>query len=146
MTTSPTGRKMIEGFEGCVLKAYRDQRGILTIGYGHTQGVKQGDTCTQIQAAAWLVGDLVMAESAVNHDVTVPLTQNQFDALVSFTFNEGQGHLASSTLLNLLNQKAYLGAANQFFAWNKVNGATDQGLVNRRAAERALFLTPVTLP
>jgi lysozyme len=144
MTTSENGRKMIEGFEGLALKAYADQKGVPTLGYGHTASVKLGDTCTPQQADVWITGDLATAEEAVNRLVTVPINQNQFDALVSFTFNEGQGHLGSSTLLSLLNQGATTGAANQFLAWVYVNGVKDNGLLNRRKAERLLFLTPET--
>src|ERR1019366_2511495 len=132
MTTSPIGRKLIESFEGLSLKAYLDQRHIQTIGYGHTGQLKPGDTCTPEQADAWLVGDLATAEGAVNRLATVPLNQNQFDALVSLCFNIGQGNFEPSTLLSLLNQKAYLGAANQFLVWKMTNGVLNQGLLNRR--------------
>lgn len=144
MKTSQAGRSFIESCEGLSLKAYVDQHGVPTLGYGHTNGVRIGETCTQPQADAWLAEDLATAEDAVNRLVKVPLNQEQFDALVSFTFNEGQGHLASSTLLSLLNQGSYLGAANQFLVWTRVGGAFNQGLLNRRTAERALFLTPQT--
>lgn len=140
MNTSPAGRKLIESFEGLALKAYADQRGIWTLGYGHAASVKPADTCTPEQADAWLAGDLATAEGAVSRLVTVPLNQNQFDALVSLCFNIGQGSFHHSTLLSLLNQKAYLGAANQFLAWKMTNGVPNQGLLNRRMQEKALFL------
>lgn len=140
MTTSPTGRQMIEGFEGLETKAYQDQRGIWTLGYGHIAGVKQGDTCTKEQADEWLEEDLASAEKAVNAMVKALLNQNQFDALVSFTYNVGSGSLEHSTLLSLLNQGAIDGAANQFLAWDHINGVVSDGLLRRRTAERALFL------
>lgn len=144
MTTSENGRKLIESFEGCVLTAYLDQRGIATCGFGHTQGVKMGDTCTQMQADAWLEGDLATAESAVNRLVKAALTQNQFDALISLTYNIGQGNFADSTVLKRLNigTPDYAGAADAILMWDKTGGVVNPGLERRRQAEQALFLTP----
>jgi lysozyme len=141
MTTSPAGRKLIESFEGCRLTAYQDQRGILTIGYGHTASVKLGDTCTPQQADEWLTGDLATAEGAVNRLVRVPLAQNQFDALVSLCFNIGQGNFAESTVLRLVNGGSVEGSAEAFLMWDKVGGQANVGLFNRRTAEKTLFLT-----
>ncbi len=87
-----------------------------------------------------LLAAVLTTEAAVNMLVTVPLNQNQFDALVSFTYNVGEGHLESSTLLKLLNQGDYMGAADQFLRWNKVDGQIILGLVRRRHKEQALFL------
>ncbi len=145
MTTSPNGRKLVELFEGFAPGAYLDQRGIRTIGVGHTLGVQMGDTCTQAQADAWLEEDLATAEVAVTRLVKAPLTQSQFDALVDFTYNEGQGHLAESTVLKRLNLSEppdYQGAANALLLWNMIRGVQSPGLLRRRQAERALFLTP----
>ena len=143
MKTSDAGIALIQEFEGCVLRAYPDPATggePWTIGYGHTHGVRPGDVCTRDQALAWLRQDLGTAEQAVSALVRVALTQNQFDALVSFTFNCGVGALAHSTLLKMLN--AGLGpekAAPQFARWvNGPNGPLP-GLVRRRAAERAMF-------
>ena len=142
MKTSEAGIALIQAFEGSVLHAYPDPATGAepwTIGYGHTKGVKPGQTCTREQALEWLREDLAWAEAAVSQYVKVPLAQHQFDALVSFTFNLGAGSLASSTLLRLLNQKDYAGAALQFPRWcNGPNGPLP-GLVRRRAAEQALF-------
>jgi len=143
MELSARGIAFIKGREGCRLVAYRDQRGVPTIGFGHTLGVKMGDTCSQSEANKWLVEDTEVAQHAVNQLVTVPLNQNQFDALVIFTFNVGSGAFKNSTLLSLLNQGATTGAANQFLAWNHVDGVVSAGLTNRRMAERTLFLEPV---
>jgi len=138
--TSSKGLELIKEFEGCRLTAYNCASGVLTIGYGHTgPDVFNGQSISMDEAESLLVQDLHRFERAVREVVTVPLTQNQFDALVSFTFNVGAGALSSSTLLRLLNAGDYEGAAGQFSRW--VNGANGPlpGLVRRRAAEQALF-------
>jgi lysozyme len=142
MKTSPDGIALVKKHEACKLVAYPDSRSIPTIGYGHTAGVKLGDTCTQDQADAWLADDLIEAETDVNKLVTVPLSQHEFDALVDFTYNVGYGNLRSSTLLTLLNQRKYASAGSQFLVWNKAGGVIIQGLVNRRRDELALFTLP----
>ena len=139
METSDVGIKAIEGFEGLRLNAYQDSVGVWTIGYGHTLGVHPGDTITQDEAEAFLRADLSNAESAVNHQVTVPLTQGQFDALVSFVFNLGSGALASSTLLRLLNAGDYEGAKGQFHRWDRAGNVELPGLLARRNAEAEMF-------
>lgn len=144
MKTSDAGLDLIAEFEGCVLHAYPDPASggePWTIGYGHTKGVRPGDVCTREQAREWLAQDVEEAESAVDRLVTVPLTQGQFDALVSFTFNLGGGNFANSTMLRLLNGGASPEAiAGQFGRWvNGPNGPME-GLVRRRAAERVMFL------
>lgn len=142
-TTSASGINLICSFEGLELKAYDDSVGVWTIGYGTTVingvKVKKGDTCTLEQAKSYMASDLKKFEAAVNK-VTVPLNQNQFDALVSLAYNIGTGAFASSTLLKKLNGGDYKGAAAQFDVWNKAGGKRMQGLVNRRAKEKALFL------
>lgn len=116
-------------------------KGYATIGYGHKLGALENYwTITQAEADRLLVSDLSDAEAAVNRLVKVPLTQNQYDALVSFVFNVGGGAFSRSTLLRLLNAKDYAGAAKQFPAWRKSAGVVLQGLVKRRANEMALFL------
>jgi lysozyme len=112
-----------------------------TIGWGHTAGVQLGDTCTQAQADAWFQTDALWAGQAILRTVDVALTQNQFDALVSFTFNVGVGAEAASTLLKVLNAGNYQAAADQFLRWDHVNGVVDPGLTRRRQAEQALFLS-----
>lgn len=140
MKTSSTGRALIRQFEGDKLTAYICPAGVLTIGVGHTgSDVKRGMTITQAQSDALLVADLAKFEKAVAAAVKVPLTQNQFDALVSFAFNVGVGALRDSTLLRLLNAGDYKGAAAQFGRWNKGGGSVLPGLVKRRADEAALF-------
>ena len=139
MQISKVGLDLIKQFEGLYLNSYRCPAGIPTIGYGHTAGVAMGQTITQQQADDYLRRDVRQFERAVSRQVTVPLTQGQFDALVSFAFNLGEGALAQSTLLRLLNAGDYAGAAAQFDRWNKAAGRVLPGLVRRRAAERALF-------
>ncbi len=92
-----------------------------------------------------LLSRMVPVEHVVDHFVnwlTVSLNQNQFDALCDFVYNEGSGHFASSTLLKLLNQGDYQGAADQFLVWDVAGGKVEPGLLARRQQERALFLTP----
>jgi lysozyme len=130
---------LVKASEGCRLTAYRDAVGILTIGYGSTGGIKEGQTITQEQAEAMLVDDLDAAADGVRKLVTVPLNQGQFDALCDFVFNLGEGRLRDSTLLRLLNQGRYGEAAAQFRFWVMAGGHPLPGLVKRRAAERAMF-------
>ncbi|MGD0930684.1 MAG: lysozyme [Candidatus Korobacteraceae bacterium] len=140
LSYSSTGLALTEQFEGLRLTAYQDSVGVWTIGYGHTgSDVRPGLTITQEQAGALLQQDVAGAVAAVNRLVTVTLTQNQFDALVDFTFNEGQGNLASSTLLRELNAGNTAGAAAQFLVWVYAGGVQLPGLVKRRQAEAALF-------
>lgn len=143
MKTSAAGRAAIANYEGCKLQAYQDGVGVWTIGYGHTRSVKAGDTCTITQAQQWLADDLASAEADVSRLCQVYLTQNQFDALVSFAYNLGGGALAKSTLLKRLNVSDYDGASKQFALWNLVGGKPSLGLTRRRAAEATMFSTKV---
>ena len=140
MKTSNVGIELIKKYEGCVLKTYKCPSGVWTIGYGHTSGVKSGMQITKAQALDYLKEDLSIYEKAVANYVKVPLNQNQFDALVSFSFNCGAGALETSTLLKKLNSNDYNGAANEFLKWNKSNGKVLNGLVRRRQEEKELFL------
>lgn len=140
MRTSQDGINLIKKFEGCRLSAYRCPAGVWTIGYGHTKDVRQGQKITQTQAEEFLKEDLKIYEQAVDECVKVPLSQNQFDALVSFCYNCGSGALRTSTLLRLLNEGNYSSAADQFLRWNKAGGKVLAGLSRRREEERALFL------
>jgi lysozyme len=144
MKPSPVCRALACAFEQRRLTAYLCPAGVPTIGWGHTKGVKLGDTCSVQQADIWLTQDLEDAAAAVSSLVHVPLTQGQFDALTDFVFNLGAGRLKSSTLLQLLNDGRVFAAADQFERWvhGKVNGqdVVLPGLVKRRAAEAAMFL------
>ena len=140
---SAAGIEALCGYESCSLTAYRDSGGVWTIGWGHTgPDVHEGLTWTQDQADAAFVRDTAWAQAAVRNDVAVPLTQPQFDALVSLVFNIGAGAFARSTLLRKLNAGDYRGAADEFLRWNRDNGEVVTGLAVRRAKERAMFLEP----
>lgn len=140
MRTSQRGLSLIKSFEGLRLLAYRDAVGVWTIGYGATRGVKPGMSITKEQAERMLFNDVQRFEPEVERLVQVPLSANQWDALVSFTYNLGAANLESSTLLRKLNAGDYAGAAEQFPRWNKAGGKVLPGLVRRREAERVLFL------
>jgi len=132
---------LIKHFEGCKLKAYICPAGITSIGYGHTgDDVYPTSEWTQEQADAQLLKDLESYEADVLRYVTAPLTQNQFDALVSFTYNLGASNLRKSTLLDMLNDGKYEGAADQFLLWVNRGSKFEKGLTRRRKAERLLFL------
>lgn len=138
---SQGGAELIAGFEGFSAKPYQDAVGVWTIGYGHTRGVgPNSKKITKAQALDFLQEDAAVAARAVRDLVDVPLTQNQFDALVSFAFNLGTGALAESTLLKKLNKGDYKGAAEQFSRWTHAGGRVLAGLVTRRRVERHLFL------
>lgn len=139
METGDRGIALIKQHEGCRLVAYMDSVGVWTIGYGSTVDVAPGMKITQTQADERLKLDLKDAEDCINANVHVPLTQNEFDALVSFTFNLGCGNLKKSTLLELINQSDYDGAALEFRKWDKAGGQVLAGLTRRRYAEAQLF-------
>lgn len=134
---------LVKHFEGLYLEAYRCPAGVPTIGYGHTDGVRLGQTVTEAQAEQLLTSDLAEAAADVDRYVKVPLNDDQRGALSSFVFNLGAGSLASSTLLRKLNLGDATGAAAEFGRWvyATVNGKPTKlaGLVARRAAEQALF-------
>ena len=139
MIYSRAGLELTESFEGCKFTAYPDSGGVWTIGYGHTKGVTEGMACSLEQAIEWLMEDVEEAEAAVNRLVKVPLTQGEFDALVDFVFNLGEKHFAESTLLRLLNEGDFVGAAEQFERWDKCDGKEVAGLLRRRLAEETEF-------
>ncbi|ENX41334.1 lysozyme [Acinetobacter sp. NIPH 2100] len=142
---SVDGIHLITSFEDLKLHAYDDGVGVWTIGFGTTVypnniRVKKGDSCTLEQAKSFFQHDLRRFQATVNENVNVALSQNQFDALVSLTFNIGQTAFKNSTLLKKLNANDYSGAADQFLVWNKGGGKILKGLVRRREVERNLFL------
>jgi len=145
MKLSENGRHILKNLEGLRLEAYTCSGGRLTIGYGHTAGVKSGDKCTKEMAESYFNHDVVVFEKAVNQLVKVQLNQNQFDALVIFAFNVGYGKdgLGGSTLLKLLNAGDYISAAGQFERWIYSNKKPCEGLKRRRKTEKELFLKPV---
>jgi GH24 family phage-related lysozyme (muramidase) len=135
-----SGLRILKSLEGLRLDAYQDAVGVWTIGYGTTSGVVPGMRITQAQAEEFLKKDLATFEMAIANAVKVPLTDDQFSALVSFVYNIGTTNFVGSTLLQLLNQKDYPGAADQLLRWNKGGNQELPGLTRRRQAERALFL------
>lgn len=139
MKVSDEGLELIKRFEGCKLTAYKDSVGVLTIGYGHTIGVRVGDTCTQEQADDWLRDDSHRAETCIQQCVSADLTQGEFDALVSFVFNLGCGNFRGSRLLQCINDGRMDEAAEQFKRWNKARGQVLAGLTARREAEAERF-------
>lgn len=141
LSISNNGLALIKKFEGCKLTSYQDSIGVWTIGYGHTSGVKKGQTITQVQADTFLKSDCSSAEKAVNSYTKYNWNQNQFDALVSFTFNCGSGNL--KTLLNN-GQRTISEISTKITAYNKAGGKVLQGLVNRRIAEKELFDKPLS--
>ena len=145
MEYSSDGLHLTERFEadgGPRLSAYRDPRGILTIGWGHTAGVVEGQTCTLQGAEDFLQADIAWAQSEVNRLVRVPLSQDEFDALVDFTFNCGAGNFDHSTLLALVNENDMTAAALEFDKWDHCAGQIVAGLLRRRQAETEEFLHP----
>lgn len=137
---SRQGAKFIGFFEGFRADAYWDQWGkVWTIGYGHTGDVHSGEHISQAKGLRLLQADAKTAGRAVLDLVHVPLTQKQFDALVSFAYNLGGGALAESTLLKKLNKGDYHGAAREFIKWDHAGGVELLGLKRRREAEARLF-------
>ncbi|KAB8312280.1 lysozyme [Erwinia endophytica] len=145
MKISDNGIKFIKQEEGEKLSAYFDSVGILTIGVGHTGSVNgkpitKNTRITADQSTQLLLQDLATAERAIEKNVTVPLTQNQYDALCSLIFNIGAGAFATSTVKKKLNSGDYQGAAEAFLMWKRAGNNPDL-LLPRRERERRLFLT-----
>lgn len=148
MQISKKGLDLIRSFEGYLRKlpdgsciAYRCPAGVWTIGWGCTEGVKEGMRWTKAEAEEALRREIAKHEMAVTRLVTVDLNQNQYDALVSFSYNVGSGALGKSTLLKKLNRRDFAGAQAEFMKWNKAGGKQLRGLSRRRAAEAELFAT-----
>jgi len=143
MNISQEGLSLIKKFEGCKLESYKCAAGVWTIGFGSTSGVEEGMEISQERADMLLLEDVKVFEEAVNNLVEVDLEQNQFDALVAWTFNLGSTNLKNSTLLKVLNDKNYEGVPEQIKRWNKatVDGERQvlEGLIRRREAESLLF-------
>jgi lysozyme len=143
------GANLIHHFEGCLkqdgdhFKAYKCPAGVLTIGHGHTNhhGAKFDATSrwTRTKCDEVFAEDMVGFEKAVRRLVTVPLTAHQYDSLVSFCYNCGEGNLAKSTLLKKVNAGDHAGAAQEFHKWNKGGGKVLAGLTRRRASESLLY-------
>src|ERR1035437_5044067 len=154
MRMTKDGIALVQSFESCSLAAYRDVTGKLTIGWGRSRGVSEGDTCTQDQADAWLAEDLAFFELAVLACVgvgKVTLTDNHLSALISFCFNVGLGYKGvkdgfktlksgePSTMLECLLKREFEWAAAEFPKWSKAGGVECAGILRRRLAEQKLF-------
>lgn len=144
MKLSEHGANLIKSFESCKLQAYKDQRGIPTIGWGHTLGVHMGMSISQYQADTFFLQDVFGVEKTVNNLVSVPLDQNEFDALCCFVYNIGTTAFSSSHLLMYLNQGNYVLAAQEFIKWDHITVdsklVVSEGLKNRRITESNLFM------
>ena len=156
MQISNSGIDFIKKWEELRLTAYRDVKGILTIGYGHTKNVREGMSVTVSEAENLLKNDLQDAENSVNYYLRgVELSQNQYDALVSLVFNVGSGtiftkiynngYVRGSSLYNLLLQGEYEGAVSRFTDFVNAGGVFVQGLKNRRLEEAEMFKKKVQL-
>lgn len=139
LTYSKDGLRLTQRFEGDILTAYQDQRGVWTIGYGHTAGVHPGQTITQELAIAYLESDIQTAVRCINQVVSVELTQPQFDSLVDFAFNTGITSFRHSTLLRDVNTGQFPEAIAQFNLWDHCGGVVNAGLLRRRQAEASEF-------
>jgi lysozyme len=147
MSTTSNAASIIAIFEGKKLKAYKDQGGVWTIGFGSTYNidekrpVREGDTIDEATAIRWLntiAGDL---QNQIKKVITVSVNQNQLDSLTSLAYNIGLSAFKKSTLLKRLNANyPKIQVADEFLRWNKVKGIINQGLSNRRSKERELFL------
>lgn len=139
LKTSQEGISLIKSFEGCELSAYRCSANVPTIGYGHTAGVSDGDTCTLEEAEEMLTEDLVEFENYVKKYVETDLEQNQFDSLVAWVYNLGPKNLSESTLLKELNAGNLEEVPRQMKRWNRAGGQVLDGLIRRREAESRLL-------
>lgn len=141
MRTSQIGINLIKAHEGLRLEAYRCPAGIYTIGYGHTAGVRRGDVIDERRAEQLLAEDLKKFEAVVTRECP-GVNQNQFDALVSFTFNLGETNLRKSTLLKCVKANPdNVNIRNEFLRWNKSKGEVLPGLIRRRKAEADLYFS-----
>lgn len=141
MRTSKRGINLIKQYEGLKLEAYRCPAGVFTIGYGHTAGVRRGDVIDERRAEYLLKEDLKKFEAVVNRECP-GINQNQFDALVSFTFNLGERNLLKSTLLKCVKANPNsLNIRTELLRWNRANGEILPGLTRRRRAEADLYFS-----
>jgi lysozyme len=150
MKLSTNGFILLSKFEGIVLEPYKDSVGVPTIGIGSTyyengKKVKLSDPKITKERAFELAKNVVKSfETCVNNVINLPMSQNQFDAMVLLCYNIGIHGFTHSSIVRHFNNANYLGAANSFLLWNKAGGVELKGLTLRRKKERALFLTGVT--
>ncbi len=139
--TNHTAVQIIKEEETLQLKAY-ELGGYWQIGYGHLMLEGEEDEITEEEAEAFLVADLAWCEGAIERYVSIPVTLNEFSAMVAFCYNVGSGKTRGSSIVKRINEHDRIGAANAFLLWNRMNGVVMKALANRRARERTLFLTP----
>jgi len=139
--TNHTAVQIIKEEETLQLEAY-ELGGLWLIGYGHLMFEGEKDVITEEQADAFLRDDLHWCEEAIERYVKVPVTLNEFSAMVAFCYNVGSGKTRGSSIVKRVNSEDRPGAANAFLLWNRMNGVVMKALANRRARERTLFLTP----
>jgi len=139
--TNHTAVQIIKEEEQLRLEAY-ELGGLWLIGYGHLMLEGEKDAITEEEADVFLREDLHWCEEAIERYVKVPVTLNEFSAMVAFCYNVGSGKTRGSSIVKRVNQEDRTGAANAFLLWNRMNGVVMKALANRRARERTLFLTP----
>lgn len=139
--TNHTAVQIIKEEETLQLEAY-ELGGLWLIGYGHLMLEGEKDVITEEEADAFLRDDLHWCEEAIERYVKVPVTLNEFSAMVAFCYNVGSGKTRGSSIVKRVNGDDRPGAANAFLLWNRMNGVVMKALANRRARERTLFLTP----
>jgi len=139
MKISSEGLELIKHFEGCETTAYQDSVGVWTIGYGHTKGVEEGQTCSIEDAETMLADEMDEYEGYINNMVKVDLEQHEFDALVAWVYNLGPTNLGESTMLKVLNGGQFDRVPDEMNRWTRAGGEILEGLVRRRQAESLMF-------
>ena len=139
MKISENGLELIKKFEGCETTAYQDSVGVWTIGFGHTKGVKEGQTCSIEDAESMLADEMDEYEGYINNMVKVELQQHEFDALVAWVYNLGPTNLGESTMLKVLNGGQFDRVPDEMNRWTRAGGKILEGLVRRRQAESLMF-------
>lgn len=140
MKLNQDGINLIKSFESCSLKVYKDIRGLNTVGYGHRTDLPEGTVINVQEAETLLENDLSNVCKQLNEYLKIPLSDNQYSALVSFVFNLGIGEFANSTMLKMINAGGINPAAQQFERWDMAGDKVVDGLLRRRLAEKALYL------
>ena len=139
MKISEDGLELIKKFEGCETTAYQDSVGVWTIGFGHTKGVEEGQTCSIEDAESMLADEMDEYEGYINNMVKVELQQHEFDALVAWVYNLGPTNLGESTMLKVLNGGQFDRVPEEMNRWTRAGGKILEGLVRRRQAESLMF-------
>jgi len=139
MKISEDGLELIKKFEGCETSAYQDSVGVWTIGFGHTKGVEEGQTCSIEDAESMLADEMDEYEGYINDMVRVDLQQHEFDSLVAWVYNLGPTNLNESTMLKVLNGGQFDRVPDEMNRWTRAGGEILEGLVRRRQAESLMF-------